>query len=174
MKGTLGAVWGILGVVGLIAAALVRLFPMGLDALSYPLRSTHWLALGVWLPAMAWTEGYRGFHRSFSPMVGARARYLREHPRTLHVVLAPLFCMGLLHATKRRRTRSAALTLGIAALVVLVRHLAQPWRGIVDLGVVLGLAMGLCSLAYYAIVALGSESFDHPPEVPRETGGGMS
>lgn len=169
MKGTVGAVWGVLGVVALIIVAVARLLPIGLDAFSHPLRSTHWLALGLWLPTMAWAEGYRGFHRSFSPMVGARARYLRAHPRALHLALAPLFCMGLLHATKRRKVRSTALTLGIVAVVALVRRLEQPWRGIVDLGVVLGLGMGLCSLAYFAFKGLRSDSFDHPPEVPRAT-----
>ena len=167
--GGVAAVWGIAGVAFLLGAALARLIPLGLDAFSYPLHPVHWAALGVWLPAMAWAEGYRGFHRAFSPMVAARARYLRQHPRPLHVVLAPLFCFGLIHATRRRKLRSALLSLGIIVIVTLVHRLAQPWRGIVDLGVVVGLAIGLCSLAFFAVQALGSASFEHSPEVPGET-----
>ena len=67
MKGTLAAAWGIAGVVAVLGAAVARLIPLGLEAFSYPLRSIHWVALGLWLPAMAWAEGYRGFHRAFSP-----------------------------------------------------------------------------------------------------------
>lgn len=170
VKGTLAAVWGLLGVFLLIGTALSRLVPVGLDALALPLGPIHWLALALWLPFMAWTEGYRGFHRSFSPMVAARARHLRDHPRSLHAALAPLVCMGFVHATRRRKVRSGALTLGIIVLVILVRRLDQPWRGIIDLGVALGLALGLCSLAYFAARALGEDAFDHPPEVPDEGG----
>ena len=58
------------------------------------------------------------------------------------------------------------VTLGIALLVTLIRQLDQPWRGIVDLGVVGGLAIGLVSIVYFAFQALTSESFDYSPEVP--------
>jgi len=32
-----------------------------------------------------------------------------------------------------------------------VRRLAQPWRGIIDAGVVVGLAWGVGSVVYYAL-----------------------
>ena len=94
MKGSLAAAWGVAGVVVLIGTAVARLSPLGLEAFSYPLRWLHWAALGAWVPFMAWTEGYRGFHRAFSPMVAARAKHLREHPETVHFLLAPIFCFG--------------------------------------------------------------------------------
>ena len=91
-RGWVGATWGSLGVVLLIGGALVRLAPMGVDAFSHPLDWVHWTALAAWVPFMAWSEGYRGFHRAFAPMVASRARYLRDHPEKTHyVVLAPLF-----------------------------------------------------------------------------------
>ena len=103
----------------------------------------------MWVAFNAYSEGYRGFHRNFSPRVIARAQHLHAHPRALHVALAPLYCMGLVHATRRRLITSWSLTLGIVAIVVAVRQLAQPWRGIVDAGVVVGLAIGVLSILFY-------------------------
>ena len=40
------------------------------------------------------------------------------------------------------------------AIVVFVRMLAQPWRGIIDAGVVLGLAWGVVSIVYYVVRAM--------------------
>jgi FtsH-binding integral membrane protein len=115
---------------------------------------------------MAYSEGLMGFQRGFSPRVAARARYLRTHPQLHFVVLAPLFCMGFFHATRRRRIMSFALTAGIVALVLAVRLLPQPWRGIVDAGVVVGLAWGLLSLIVFSARALGGADFAASPEVP--------
>jgi hypothetical protein len=117
---------------------------------------------------MAFAEGYRGFQQRFSPRVAARARYLRNNPRTLHVVLAPLFCMGFFHATRRRKITSFSVTFGIVVLVVLVRLLSQPWRGIIDWGVVVGLFWGLVSLAAFSARAFKREELPCSPEVPEE------
>jgi hypothetical protein len=54
--------------------------------------------------------------------------------------------MGLFHATRRRLFVSWGVLLGVTALIVLVRLLDQPWRGIVDAGVVVGLSWGTLSL----------------------------
>ena len=59
-----------------------------------------------------------------------------------------------------------ALTFGIIILIVLVKFLEQPWRGIVDFGVVLGLSYGLISFLIYAAKSLFSPSFNEAPEVP--------
>ncbi len=168
--GWIGAIWGIAGVALLIVWALVRLVPLGLGAFSHPLTPTHWTALALWIGFMAYTEGYRGFHLAFSPMVAARARYLRDHPEQAHyVALAPLFCYGLIHATRRRKVRSTLLTIAIIGFIIVIRQIEQPWRGVVDLGVVVGLTLGLASLLYFGWVALTAPRFDYPPDVPEET-----
>jgi hypothetical protein len=169
VRGTLAALWGVVGVAAIIVASLHRLLPLGQATYSHSLTWAHWLAISTWVPIATWLEGYRGFHLSFSPMVASRARYLRDHPRPLHAVLAPLFCIGLIHATRRRVIRSTALTLGITAAVLLVRQVSQPWRGIIDLGVVGGLTFGLASLLYWSFRALTSDAFHFPPEVPEDT-----
>jgi len=49
---------------------------------------------------------------------------------------------------------------------VLVRLVPQPWRGIVDAGVVIGLAWGAVSLLVLGIQALTASRFNFSPEVP--------
>jgi DMSO/TMAO reductase YedYZ heme-binding membrane subunit len=51
-------------------------------------------------------------------------------------------------------------------LVLLVRLIQQPWRGIIDLGVVVGLAWGLISLLVFSVLAFTSKVFPYSPEVP--------
>jgi hypothetical protein len=167
--GLIGAIWGIGGVLLLLTSAVWRLGPLALDSFSHDFSWYHWLSLALVIVLMAFAEGYRGFQQRFSPRVAARARYLKEHPRPLFVVFGPFFCMGYFHATRRRKITSISLTLGIIALVVLVRLLPQPWRGIIDAGVVTGLIWGVLSLIFFVFQAFTSDTFRHSPEVPVNT-----
>ena len=164
--GTVAALWGLAGVTLLIGSAVYRLTSLAADAFTYPLLWYHWTALALIVVFMAYSEGFRAFQQGFSPRVAARARYLRRNPRVLHAVLAPLFCMGFFYATKKRKITSISVTLGIIILVVLVRLLPQPWRGIVDAGVVVGLVWGLAALFVFSVLAFTSGAFDYSPEVP--------
>ncbi len=166
MTGTIGAIWGILGVLLLLGSAVYRLAPLAAAAFSVPLTWYHWLAWVLSVLVMAHAEGYRGFQMHFSPQVAARARYLKEHPRPLHLVFAPLFCMGYFHATRRRQIVSLSLTAGIIVLIIIVHHMPQPWRGIIDAGVVTGLVWGIGSLIWFAVRAFTGHSFNYSPEVP--------
>ncbi len=166
MAGKLGAIWGIAGVFLLLGSAVYRLAPLALAPLSTDLGWYHWLALAASVLFMAHAEGYRGFQQHFSPRVAARAKYLRDHPLPFFVALAPFFCMGYFHATRRRQIVSLSLTAGIVVLVLVVRQVPQPWRGIIDAGVVTGLVWGLVSLAWFTIRAFTVESFGYSPEVP--------
>lgn len=169
MRGTIGALWGLIGVLLLLGSAVYRLTPLALAVFSFDLHWYHWASLLFVVSFMAYAEGYVGFQQRFSPRVAARARYLRENPRALFVLLAPLFCMGYFHATKRRRITSLSLTAGIIVLIIIVHFLPQPWRGIIDAGVVIGLAWGVVSLLLFSARALLSARFAYSPEVP-ETG----
>ncbi len=162
----LGALWGLIGVSFLLASAIYRLTPVALDAFFLTLTWYHWAFLACVLVFMAYAEGYRAFQKGFSPRVAARARYLRTHKNVIHIILAPLFCMGYFHTTRRRQIASLSVTTGIIILIILVRLLPQPWRGIVDGGVVVGLAWGLISLAVFGFQAFTGERFRHSPEVP--------
>ena len=168
--GLLGFGWGIGGVLLMLLFAVYRLTPMAMELSALSLTSLHWFALLFSVVYMAYAEGYKGFHKSFAPRVVVRARYLKKHASPGKAVLAPLFCMGFIYATRKRMILSLSLTLMIICFVVIVRMLPQPWRGIVDAGVVTGLMFGVTSILYYLI-----QSFVRPelltisPDVPGVT-----
>jgi hypothetical protein len=166
--GILGALWGLGGVLALLLSACFRLWPKAVDAFTHPFAWYHWASLVVVVLGMAYAEGYKGFQKAFSPRTAARARHLRQNPRIDHVLLAPFFCMGYFHATKRRQITSISLTLGIIVLIILVSFVAQPWRGIIDAGVVVGLMWGIVSLFMFSIQAFGAGEFPYSAEVPNK------
>ncbi|MBV0933956.1 hypothetical protein [Marinobacterium weihaiense] len=166
MLGVIAALWGFLGICLLFASAIYRLGDMALQMPVGSFEWHHWLALGACLAFMGFAEGYRGFQQNFSPRVAARIRYLRGNVTPLRALLAPVFCMGFFHAQRRRQVVTICLTLGIVGLVMLVRLLEQPWRGIIDAGVVLGLTWGIVSLALFTLQALTRAEFKHSPETP--------
>ena len=145
--------WGIGGVLFLLIFAIFRLAPVALELENSDMSEVHWLALVFSVIYMAYAEGYKGFHLGFAPRVVVRARYLATNPRPLHVLLAPLFCMGYIYATRRRQILSIALTTMIICFVLIARSIPQPWRGIVDAGVVVGLGLGVLSIAYFLIIS---------------------
>ncbi|MEW6109730.1 MAG: hypothetical protein AB1632_11270 [Nitrospirota bacterium] len=168
LMGAFGAFWGLSGVSFILGSAIYRLSLLAVDAFSHVFLWYHWMSLLLIILFMAYSEGYRAFQHGFSPRVVARARYLKNHPHILYSILAPLFCMGYFHATRRRQITSISVTFGIIILVLLVRLLPQPWRGIVDAGVVIGLVWGLVSIIIFSFQAFTSEKFQYSPEVPDE------
>ena len=166
--GIFGAIWGLTGVLVLLGSAVYRLTPLAIDAFSYAFSWYHWFSFFLILFFMAYAEGYRGFQKGFSPRVAARALYLKKNPRLLHGLLGPFFCMGFFHASRRRKITSFSVTSGIILLIILVRFLPQPWRGIIDAGVVLGLAWGVVSLIIFSFQAFTAKEFKYSPDVPEQ------
>ena len=169
VMGILGAIWGLAGVMLLLGSAVFRLAPLAIEAYSYAFSWYHWLSLFLILVFMTYAEGYKGFQKGFSPRVASRALYLKNNPRFLHVVFAPFFCMGFFHASRRRKITSVSVTSGIIVLIILVRFLTQPWRGIIDAGVVVGLVWGLISLIIFIFQAFTSKEFAYSPDVPEQS-----
>jgi len=167
--GAFGAIWGVAGVILLLASAVYRLSSAALGALSSSWHVQHWLFFLFVIAFMAYAEGYRAFQQRFSPRVAARAKYLMNHPSIFRVLLAPIFCMGFFHATRRRKITSISVTGGIIILVLLVRAVPQPWRGIVDLGVVIGLTWGIVSIVIFSVKAFSSDTFAYSPDIPDGT-----
>lgn len=154
----------------LLSMALFRLGPYALELQSVSLDTIHWLALAVSVLFMAYAEGYRGFYQQFSPRVVKRAAAVGLSSHWYHILLAPLFCMGFMHATRTRKIVAFSLTSMIICLILLVRLLPQPWRGIVDAGVVVGLVIGILSLMYFMVVAFrGIERISVSPEFPADS-----
>lgn len=168
--GWCGAIWGVAGVIGFLAYAILGLLPLVLDALRYPMQGYHWVTLLAQVGLMAYAEGYRGFQKRFAPRVVARAHHLIYHPQRAHVLVAPLFCMGIVYADWRLRRRILLLTSFIVLVVLLLSRVDQPWRGLIDAGVVVGLLWGVLALCVLSIRAFTQTSCSYDAELPR-TGG---
>jgi len=161
------AAWGVLGFAGILANAIIRLAPLALEAvLDYTLSSLELAFLAGWVGWMWYAEGYRAFQRQLCPRVVARALHLSRHPVPHRVVLAPFFCMGLFHAARRRLIVSWSVLAGIVVLIVSVRQLEQPWRGLIDAGVVVGLGWGLATLLLTFGLAIAGRPPAVSPELP--------
>lgn len=166
MLGYMAALWGITGIGLLLGSAIYRLSSIGWQTFNYELLWYHWLALALCVLFMGFAEGYRGFQKAWSPRVAARALYLSQNVSPVRFVLAPLFCMGFFSIVRKRMIVTYCLTLGILMLVLLVHQFEQPWRGIIDLGVVTGLVWGLTSLLVFTYQAFSKESFAYSAEMP--------
>jgi len=161
------ATWGIITTSVLLVSAILRLTPLALEPLSsHAMTGLQWTLYVGWALFNGYVEGYRGFQKGYVPRVVARAFWLGQHPRPLFVLLAPFFCSGLFHATRKRLIISWGLVFGIVGIVQLVRLLEQPWRGIVDAGVVVGLGYGCIALIVAFVRVLLGEPLRVSPQVP--------
>jgi hypothetical protein len=161
------ALWGIAWVSLLLGRALWRLTPLAIEPWSEDMMTSAQKGIYIaWLLANAYLEGYRGFQLRFSPRVVSRAIYLAKNPRPLWVILALPFCMSLFHSTRRQKTVSWVFIGAIVILVWSVRSLSQPWRGIIDGGVVLGLAWGLGVIWWLFLRYLLGAKVQLPPDLP--------
>ncbi len=169
--GIIGIIWAIIGVTALLLNPIVRLAPRGLEAIEGGLTGVQWALLIGFALFMWYSEGVRGFQKNFSPRTAARLRVLRAQPTGIRVVLAPLFAMGFFHANKRTRIVVWVILIMVICLIALVSLLSQPWRGIIDVGVVVGLSWGLLTFWVYAFKALTQTQFSHSPQMDeREKG----
>jgi hypothetical protein len=129
-------------------------------------RDSAYILTCLWF---AYVEGYKGFQRKFSPLVVSRSFTLQPSSSPIHhVLLAPLYSMGLFHATKKRMIVSWSVSLGVATIVAAVKRLPYPWRNIVDAGVVFGLTWGTISILGGYIISLitGIAPIDVDPALP--------
>ena len=159
-------VWGILGFLGLLSSALYRLTPWAVESYQQGWTGMQWGGAVLFTIFMAHSEGYKGFHKAFSPRFAARMKHLSKNPSVLHVLLAPLFGMCYFHATKKRLIVAYVLTTAIVLMIIGIKFLDQPWRGIIDGGVVVGLGIGILSVGYYLLQAFCTKGFDVDPELP--------
>jgi hypothetical protein len=164
--GLLALVWGIGGVAAVILYASVSLSAQAISAINSGLSPFAWAAMIANVVFMAWAEGYRGFQQRFSPRVAARALHLAREPVWWCVALAPLFCAGYFGATKRLQ-RTIWIGTGLIVLAVIAfSWMPQPWRGVLDAGVVVGLGWGVVSLLHAGWIVVRDRRGTVPDEVP--------
>ena len=165
MRG-LAVVWALVGVVVMLAFAVWRLSAYAISALDSDLTLVQIILLVAFSMFMAYSEGYKGFYLNFAPRFAARVKYVYREGRVIELVLSPFFCFGYFGTTHTKQIVSIILTLGLIMLVVLMRYVPQPWRGIVDVGVVIGLTLGIFSIIYCVYQELTSEEYLHDPQIP--------
>lgn len=157
--------WVVTGVSILLGGAIVRLTPHAFESFNGGLTVWQWILAGAWLVYMLVTEGYYGFQKRFSPRFAARCWYVVNDGRIVERLLAPIFCMGYFGSIRKRILTIWILTIVIIILIVGVRLLPQPWRGIIDLGVVAGLFYGLITVYLYLIKTVNLGKYISDPEL---------
>lgn len=166
LAGLLGALWGAGGLSIVLLDAINRLSRIAMRALDEGLSVFQWALLIVVIILMAYSEGYRGFQKSFSPRTAARTFYLYRNPEPLTVLLAPFFVMGFFRATRGPFLFAWIGTALIVVLIIILQLSAQPWRGIVDAGVVVGLSWGLASFLVELWRVFSTGVYPVSPAVP--------
>lgn len=151
--GWLASFWGFTGFIAILVIALIKLTAIAIDSFNYSFSALHWLALIVNSVFMAYSEGYKGFQKGYSPRLAARLNYLHHHANLLTTLLAPLFCMGFFAAPNKRIITSVLLTVMIVLFILFFQLIPQPWRGILDIGVVIGLSWGLIATVFFCYQA---------------------
>lgn len=158
--------WGTVGVIGLLAFSVYRLSPIAVSFFDYPLTWWHWLCWCVWILFMAYSEGYKGFQLAFSPRVAARLLWLAKNPQPRLVLLAPLYAMGFIYATRRRKIVSYSILAMVLVFIAVAELLPGPWRALIDGGVVVGLSWGSLSTLWYILRVYQHEIELAEPELP--------
>lgn len=163
------AAWGVVWVSLLLGRAVWRLTPIAVEPWVEGSMSIGQQVIYLgWVVANAYLEGYRAFQLRFCPRVVARAIYLGRHPKPLWIVLALPFCISLFHSTRRQMTVSWSF-IGVLILVIWwVRTVPQPWRGIIDGGVVVGLVWGLGVIWWLFIRHLLGAEIGPPGDLPEK------
>lgn len=148
-----GAIWGVAGIIALLCFAIYRLVPYATEALRSDLSILQWIILCAWCIFMIASEGRDGFERRIAPRIAARAEQIKTNGDNLSIILAPLYCFGYFRAPLRQMIVSYVAIAAIIIAVIAVHQFSQPWRGIVDCGVVLGLAYGVVAILARCISA---------------------
>ena len=78
------------------------------------------------------------------------------------ILLTLPFVMSLYHSQRRQKIVSYTFIVVLVALILAVRALPQPWRGIIDGGVVVGLGLGALSVVHFWVRGLRGD----PPPAP--------
>ena len=165
--GSLGALWGVGGALAILGYAVSKMVRATLEAFSseFELTFWHYVVMVLWTFFMAYSEGYKGFQKGYSPRVASRAVYLRDKCTVLRLALAPFFCLGFFHAPRKRKITVVILAIGISLIVILCKMIPQPWRGVLDFGVIVGLSWGIIATVIYFTKFWGASEVTFDPEV---------
>ncbi|MBT3756892.1 MAG: hypothetical protein HOK80_08665 [Candidatus Cloacimonetes bacterium] len=139
-------IYSIGGVIAIFSSAIYRLYPHVKESMSLEFSALNWTVLAAYLIVMIVGKGYFALHRGFVPRVIVRSEQIISNGNLIDKLLAPLYCMGFFKAPKKRMIISYLMILFIISFLVSASKIVQPWRGIIDLGVIVGLSLGIISL----------------------------
>merc|ERR1712039_89309 len=175
-RSTLTKTWGAVGVAAYLTYGIKKVVPIVTEGVADFTSYQQWCALAAVILFFAYYEGYKGFQKGFAPRVVSRAWAVSESSRPdkqmpiLHKLFAPAFCIGYFHGTRARVITSWAVSSTIVLLVVGVKRIGNPTRAIIDAGVIVGLAWGVCSiLAMFTRSLLTGQPPNYDPSLPKDT-----
>jgi hypothetical protein len=112
------------------------------------------LAAGAIVVFFMYYEAYKGFYKGFSPVLVRRTMAIDEgSPWHVHL-LGPFYIGGFFDGTRRRLVVSWGLVVAIGLLGYGTARSPYPWRQFIDLGVGVGLSLGLLSMAHFTVLAM--------------------
>jgi hypothetical protein len=138
----------------MLAQTTVDMFTIAFSKLRWPeLTASELAALAAIVLAFLYIEAYRGFYKAFSPMLVRRTMAIeKSSPWYVHV-FGPFFVGGFFDGTPRRLAVSWGLVAVIGGLGVATAHAGYPWRQFIDVGVGVGLSLGLLATGYFTYLA---------------------
>ena len=149
--GLIGFIWGFVGVSLILLHGITCVYPYVVTLDFSKMFWYHYLSLIISIIFLGYAEGYKGFQLSFSPRVAQRLKLVFKNPSFVNVVLSPLFCMGFFGISKKRMKITYILTITIIFLIIIIERISEPWRGIIDTGVLVGLCWGLLSFWFFCL-----------------------
>ena len=149
--GIIGFIWGFVGVSLILLHGITCVYPYVVTLDFSKMFWYHYLSLIISIIFLGYAEGYKGFQLSFSPRVAQRLKLVFKNPSFVNVVLSPLFCMGFFGISKKRMKITYILTITIIFLIIIIERISEPWRGIIDTGVLVGLSWGLLSFWFFCL-----------------------
>lgn len=138
-SGDAAAVWGITGFILILLRGAWRLAPRAFDLFDLQLDTMHWVAVAASVGAFGIGEGYVAIQKHYIPRLLDRADRLRRTPSLLFGLLAPLYCMGLIGWDVRTTLRGWGMVATIILMIIGMNYVAEPWKQIILVGVVLAL-----------------------------------
>ncbi|HUF51771.1 MAG TPA: hypothetical protein VMN60_13175 [Longimicrobiales bacterium] len=148
---TARALWAFAGVVLIFGNAVLRLGARGVAVMLAGLAPAEWAALLLLTALFVYGEGVRALERRYVPHLLGRIALLRDERRPIYQVLAPLYALSLVGATRRSLAYAWAGISGIILAVMVVSRFPEPWRGITDFAVAAALAWGLVAIVRGAV-----------------------
>ncbi|MFL2859727.1 MAG: hypothetical protein ACJ0BW_03170 [Pontiellaceae bacterium] len=145
LLGIVGYTWGFIVISYFILHGLSCVFTYAIELNINDLNWYELTSLIIIVILLTYSEGYKGFQKSFSPRTARRLNSIMLKPTIFRVIFSPLISMGFIESSRKLKYISYGITIMIITFIILIENLSNPWRAIIDFGVLIGLGWGLIS-----------------------------